>query len=81
MKLVGTSNTRINFYIFNLVNLRSSHSLGRSLGSPCIEAATLLGVAEVLKPQHLNFPFLLDEREDEKTVIVARVTVNEREYA
>jgi hypothetical protein len=62
------------------VNLRNSHSLGRNLGSSCIEGATLLGVGEVLNLEDLNFPILLDERVDDNSIVVARGTVDEGEY-
>jgi hypothetical protein len=63
----------------HLVNLRN-HSLGRNLGSSCIEGATLLGVGEVLNLEDLNFSILLDERHDADIIVVARGTVDEGEY-
>jgi hypothetical protein len=57
-------------------NLRSRCLLGRNLGNCGIEGGTLLGVGEVLKLEDLNFPVLLDEREDEDTIVVPRGTIN-----
>jgi hypothetical protein len=62
------------------VNLRNSHSLGHNFGSSRIEGATLLGVGKVLKLEDLKFSILFDERQDAESIVVARGTVEEREY-
>jgi hypothetical protein len=64
-----------------LLSLRRRCPFGYNLGSSSIEAATLLRVGEILNLEDLNFPILLDKRNDDEGVVVARGTVDEREHA
>ena len=52
------------------MDLRNICSLCQCLCSPDVKVTTLLGVREVLALQNLEFPILLDEREDDQTIVL-----------
>jgi len=58
----------------------SSRPLGRSLGSPSDEGITVLGVAEVLAVEDLEFPVLLDKSVDDDSIIFVRGPGDGREH-
>ena len=52
------------------MDLRDKYPLGQRAGDLTMEGVTLLGVREILDPEDLELPILLNKREDEESIVV-----------
>ena len=65
------------YFYTHFVDLRTTwYPLSRGLGNPSEVCGTLLRVGEVPELQDLNFPVLLDEREDRERIVLVRGTID-----
>ena len=67
---IDCSNIQHIFTRVYFVDLLSSYPLGRSLGGPSEDGVTLLGVAEFLAMEDLEFPVLLDNSVSDDGIVV-----------